>query len=107
MTMTLGAFSYLPPLTDEEIAAQINRAIGRGWAVSIDFTERPAPRHHYWQAWGLPRFDGVSAGDVVAEINRCRAAFPNHYVRVNALDRSVGRQMVGLSFIVHRPGDDA
>jgi ribulose-bisphosphate carboxylase small chain len=107
MTMTQGAFSYLPPLTDDEIAAQVDRAIGLGWTVSIEFTDSPAPRNHYWKMWGLPQFDDFDAGVIVAEVNRCRAAFPNHYVKVNALDPAVGRQIIALSFIVQRRRDHA
>jgi len=107
MTMTQGAFSYLPPLTDDEIAVQLDRAIRRGSAVSIELTEHPAPRHHYWQLWGVPQFEDVTADAVVDEINRCRVAFPNHYVKVTMLDPALGRQTVSLSFIVHRPRDDA
>jgi ribulose-bisphosphate carboxylase small chain len=57
--------------------------------------------------WGLPQFDDLDAGAIVAEVNRCRAAFPHHYVKVNALDPAVGRQTIALSFIVQRPGDHA
>jgi ribulose-bisphosphate carboxylase small chain len=94
-------------LTDDEIAAQLDRAIRLGWAVSIEHTEQPAPRHHYWQLWATPEFDDHDADDLVAEIRRCRAACPNHYVKVNALDPTVGRGTLALSFIVQRPRDDA
>jgi ribulose-bisphosphate carboxylase small chain len=107
MTITQGAFSYLPPLTDDEIAAQIDRGLRLGWAVSIQFTDRPEPRRHYWRLWGTPRFDDVDAAAAVAEIGRCRAAFPDHYVKVELLDASVGRQVVALGFLVHRPDDHA
>ena len=107
MTMTQGAFSYLPPLTDDEIAAQVDRAIQLGWTLCIEFTDAPAPRNHYWEMWGLPHFDDVDADAILLEINRCRTAFPNHYVKVNALEPAVGRQTVALSFIVQRPGDHA
>ena len=33
----------------------------------------------------------------------CRRAFPEHYVRVNGYDRSLGRATTALSFIVNRP----
>ena len=33
MHLTQGTFSYLPELTDEEIAAQVRYAIGHGWAL--------------------------------------------------------------------------
>ena len=107
LTMTQGAFSYLPPLTDDEIRMQVARAIGLGWSVSIEFTDAPAPANHYWQMWAPPQFDDIDADAVVDEVNKCRAAFPQHYVKVNALDPAVGRQTIALSFIVQRPGDHA
>jgi len=100
VSITQGAFSYLPPLTDEEIRMQVQRAIDLGWAVSIEFTDDPAPRNHYWRLWGQPVFDDANADDLLGEINRCREAFPDQYVKVNALDSSLGRQTIALSFLV-------
>ena len=57
MRITQGTFSYLPDLTDEEIAAQIQYAIGQGWAVAVEFTDDPHPRNVLWEMWGLPMFD--------------------------------------------------
>jgi ribulose-bisphosphate carboxylase small chain len=37
------------------------------------------------------------------EVDRCREANPEKYVRVNAYDSSLGRQTTALSFIVQRP----
>ena len=47
MRITQGTFSYLPDLTDEEISAQLQYALGNGWAVSVEFTDEPHPRNHY------------------------------------------------------------
>jgi ribulose-bisphosphate carboxylase small chain len=105
--MTQGAFSYLPPLTDDEITLQVDRAICHGWTLAIEHTDAPAPRNHYWQMWGLPQFDDLDAEVFLGEIQRCRAARPQHFVKVNALDPTVGRQTIALSFIVQRPGDHA
>ncbi len=105
--MTQGAFSYLPALTDEEISMQVERAIGLGWTLAIEHTDAPAPRNHYWAMFGLPHFDDLDAATIMAEVNRCRAEFPDHFVKVNALDPTVGRQTIALSFIVQRPGDRA
>jgi len=105
--MTQGAFSYLPALTDDEITMQVDRAIRLGWTLSIEHSDAPAPRNHYWEMFGLPQFDDLDAGAIVAEVNRCRTEFPQHYVKVNALDPTVGRQTIALSFIVQRPGAHA
>ena len=40
------------------------------------------------------------------DINACREAYPNHYVKVVAYDRSQGRQTSALSFIVNRPEEE-
>nr|MBP8139691.1 ribulose bisphosphate carboxylase small subunit [Burkholderiales bacterium] len=57
MRITQGTFSYLPDLTDAEIAAQIDYALGKGWSVSVEHTDDPHPRNVYWEMWGMPMFD--------------------------------------------------
>ncbi|WP_046470582.1 ribulose bisphosphate carboxylase small subunit [Allosalinactinospora lopnorensis] len=103
MRITQGTFSYLPDLTDEEISRQVEYALGHGWAVSVEFTDDPHPRNDYWQMWGLPMFDLPAPDAVLYEVNECRRAYPEHYVRVNAYDAGYGRQTTALSFIVQRP----
>jgi ribulose-bisphosphate carboxylase small chain len=106
MRLTQGTFSYLPDLTDDEIAAQIRYAIGNGWALAVEFTDDPHPRNVYWEMWGQPLFDAGDPAVVVAELNRCREAFPNQYIRLTSFDASLGRQTTALSFIVNRPPDE-
>jgi ribulose-bisphosphate carboxylase small chain len=106
MRITQGTFSYLPDLTDEEIAAQIQYALDRGWALAVELTDDPHPRNTYWDMWGLPMFEVADAAGVMHEVRRCREAFPNHYVRVSAYDASLGRQTTALSFIVNRPAEE-
>lgn len=103
MYLRHGAFSYLPPLTDAEIAAQVRYALLRGWPVSIEHTSDPHPRNIYWEMWGLPLFDLTEPDGVLAEINACRGTFPRHYVRVLAYDASLGRQTTAMQFLVQRP----
>ena len=103
MRITQGTFSYLPDFSDEEIAAQVRYCLGNGWAVSIEYTDDPHPRNAYWEMWKLPMFDLNDATVVLREINECRAAFPQHYIKLNGYDRTKGRQTTTLSFIVSRP----
>ncbi len=106
MHVTQGTFSYLAPLTDEQIGLQCQYAIDNGWPLSIEFTDDPHPRNVYWEMWGLPMFDLADAAGAVYEVNRCREAYPNHYIRVNAYDARKGRQTTALQFIVNRPPDE-
>ncbi|WP_432560244.1 ribulose bisphosphate carboxylase small subunit [Granulicoccus sp. GXG6511] len=105
-TLRYGTFAHLPPLTDEEIALQVKYALDNKWPVSVEYTDDPHPRNVYWEMWGLPLFDLDEPDGVMLEINECRNAFPNHYVRVNAYDASLGRQTTALSFLVQRPADE-
>ncbi len=106
MRITQGTFSYLPDFTDEEITAQIQYSLDNGWPLSVEFTDDPHPRNTYWEMWGLPMFDLHDAAGVLMEVNACRSAYPDRYVRVNAYDASVGRQTIMLSFIVQRPAEE-
>jgi ribulose-bisphosphate carboxylase small chain len=106
MRITQGTFSYLPDLTDEEIEKQIQYALDNGWALSVEFTDDPHPRNHYWEMWGLPMFDLHDAAGVLYEVNECRKAYPQRYIRVNAYDASPERQTTALSFIVNRPPEE-
>ena len=103
MRITQGTFSYLPDLTDEEITSQLGYALGQGWALSVEFTDDPHPRNNYWDMWGLPMFDLLDAAGVLHEINECRRAHPDRYIRVCAYDSRRGRQTVAMSFLVNRP----
>jgi ribulose-bisphosphate carboxylase small chain len=106
MKLRYGTFSYLPDLTDEEIAAQVKYALDHDWPVSIEYTDDPHPRNIYWEMWGLPMFDLAEPDGVLAQINECRTAFPRHYIRVLAYDASLGRQSTAMSFLVQRPEEE-
>jgi len=104
--LTQGTFSFLPPLTDDEISQQIQYSLDHDWAINIEFTDDPHPRNTYWEMWGMPLFDVKDPATILNEINACRKAAPHAYIRVGAYDRSKGRQTLALSFIVNRPPDD-
>jgi ribulose-bisphosphate carboxylase small chain len=103
MRLTQGTFSYLPDLTDAEIARQVRYALDNAWPISVEFTDDPHPRNFLWEMWGLPIFDTDDVAGIMREINRCRRARPDHYIRVNAYDARLGRQTTALSFVVNRP----
>jgi ribulose-bisphosphate carboxylase small chain len=103
MRVTQGTFSFLPDFTDAEIKAQVEYALKQGWALAVEHTDEPHPRNVYWEMWGMPMFDVTDAAGVLMEVNACRKAFPDHYVKVNAFDSTQGWETTRLSFIVNRP----
>ena len=87
MRLTQGTFSYLPDLTDEQIAAQVQYALDRDWPISH----------------ALPMFDVRDAAAIMDEVRAARTAHGDSYIQLNAYDARLGRQTTALSFIVQRP----
>jgi len=103
MKLTQGCFSFLPDLTDEQVTKQIQYAIDKSWAISIEYTDDPHPRNAYWEMWGLPLFDVKDPAAILFEINMAKKAKPNYYVKVAGFDNTRGVESCSISFIVQRP----
>jgi len=103
MRLTQGCFSFLPDLTDEQIRAQAQYCIDRGWAVNIEFTDDPHPRNTFWEMWGLPMFDVQDAEGVMMELRACRKSYGDRYIRMSGFDAGHGWESVRISFLVNRP----
>ena len=103
MKLTQGCFSFLPDLTDEQITKQIQYAIDKSWAISIEFTDDPHPRNAYWEMWGLPLFDIKDPAAVLFEVNMAKKAKPNYYVKLACFDNTRTVESCVLSFLVQRP----
>ncbi|KAK3236583.1 hypothetical protein CYMTET_53284 [Cymbomonas tetramitiformis] len=116
--------SFLPPLSDAEVAKQIDYIVGRGWCPCIEFSETetaltldhgsdgivsPAScgyyANRYWPMWKLPMFGCNDPNQVLAEIAACKQAFPDAYIRVCGFD-SV-KQVQSTAMLVHRPPNEA
>jgi ribulose-bisphosphate carboxylase small chain len=104
--ITQGQFSFLPDLSDAEIALQIRYGLDKGYAWSVEYTDDPHPRNTYWEMYGNPMFDLKDAAGVLMELNTCRKTFPNHYIRLMAFDSTRGVETIAMSFIVNRPAKE-
>jgi len=103
MRITQGCFSFLPDLSDAQISNQIEYCLQQDWAIGVEFTYDPHPRNTYWDMWGNPMFDLRDAKGVMMELEECRKAHPDAYIRINAFDDERGIESVKMSFIVNRP----
>lgn len=101
MALKMELFSYLPPMTEQQIAEQLRHVLESGYVVGIEFTESPQVADDYWSFWKLPFFKGATPQEVFAELAACRQAHPKAYVRLTGYDPN--RQCQVLSFVVHRP----
>ena len=107
MRVTQGCFSFLPDLSDEQIARQVQYCIDRDFAVNIEFTDDPHPRNTYWEMWGLPMFDLKDPAGVMYELAECRKVHGGRaYIRLSAFDATHTWESLRLSFIADRPAEE-
>ena len=90
MSITKGQFSFFPDMTDAEIRAQVDYALSKGWALSVEWTDDPHPRNCYWNMWGNPMFQIKDGAAILFEVNACRKANAEVYIKVNAFDNTRG-----------------
>merc|ERR1711998_699359 len=113
-------FSFLPPLSDQEISRQVQYLLNNGWTPCIEFEDEAhayADTHgwsgldssinagyydnRYWVMWKLPMFGCTDSSDVLKEIKACATAFPDCFARVVGFDAM--KQVQCVSFLVYRP----
>jgi ribulose-bisphosphate carboxylase small chain len=106
MRITQGTFSFLPDLSEQQIARQIRYCLDQGWAINVEYTDDPHPRNTYWEMWGQPMFDLKDPAGALYELAECRKVFGNCYIRVSAFDSTPGWESLRLSFLVNRPEEE-
>ncbi|GMH36221.1 hypothetical protein BSKO_04089 [Bryopsis sp. KO-2023] len=111
--------SYLPPLSEQEIAMQVNYITRNGWTPCLEFSDSehayisshecvrfgPITSNYndnkYWTMWKLPMFGCNDPSQVQVEIDNCVRTFPNAFLRIVGFDSI--RQVQVAGFLVHRP----
>ncbi|KAL6888675.1 hypothetical protein ACP4OV_009701 [Aristida adscensionis] len=101
------ALSYLPPLTEESVAKEVDFILSKGWVPCLEF-DKASGRFtgatagcRYWTLWKLPMFGCTDAAQVLREAAECRREYPDAYIRLIAFDSS--RQCQCMSFVIHKP----
>ena len=93
-------FSYLPSMDADQIRAQIEYIVGKGWNPSIEHTEPQNASGSYWYMWKLPMFGETDVDAILAEIENCHKAHPKNHVRLLGFDNFA--QSAGTAMVVHR-----
>ena len=113
-------FSFLPPLSDQEVARQVQYLLNNGWTPCIEFesAEKAYAETHgwsgldsnvnagyydnrYWVMWKLPMYGCTNPEEVLQEIRACTSAFPDCFIRVAGFDNI--KQVQCSSFLAHPP----
>ena len=114
--------SFLPAFDDDKIVKGTNYLLKNGWTPCVEFSypEEALTLDHgkhldssisacyydnrYWTMWKLPMYGCTDAQQVLAEIQKCIAAFPQAYVRICSFDNIQQVQTAG--FLCYRPPTD-
>ncbi len=95
-----GTFSYLPPMSDDEVRKQVQYIVDKGFNPAIEHTAPKFARQHYWYMWKLPMFGETDVDAILAELSACHDANPGHHVRLIGYDNVTQGQ--GANMVVYR-----
>ena len=105
--------SYLPDLTEAELAKEIDYLLRSKWVPCLEFELEKGwvyREHHrspgyydgrYWTMWKLPMFGCTEASQVLIELEEAKKAYPNSFIRIIGFDNV--RQVQCISFIASKP----
>ena len=105
--------SYLPDLTTEQLAKEIEYLLRSKWVPCLEFELEKGwvyREHHqspgyydgrYWTMWKLPMFGCTEASQVLMELEEAKKAYPNSFIRIIGFDNV--RQVQCCSFIASKP----
>ncbi|KAK3012524.1 hypothetical protein RJ639_009097 [Escallonia herrerae] len=105
--------SYLPPLSRESLAKEVEYLLRQGWVPCLEFElehgfvyreNNRSPGYYdgrYWVMWKLPMFGCNDPSQVLKELDECKKEYPEAYIRIIGFDNK--RQVQCISFIAHRP----
>ena len=96
---TLETFGFLPKMSQQEIYQQIAYLLAQGWSPAIEHEHPSGAFNHYWTMWKLPFFGETNLDAVVAELEACHRAYPDHHVRLIGYDNYTQSQ--GAAFVVY------
>ena len=83
---------------DDELRQKIEHLVRQEWTPVVEYIESERASEHYWNMWKLPMFGQRDVDRILREISVCRAAHPNHMVRVIGYDNS--RRGLGARIVV-------
>lgn len=81
----------------------IEQCLAPNCAIRIEHAARLGPRNCQWQRWQEPRMHDGQAWRICEDIDRCRAEYGDHYIRL-CIENFAFRSQV--SMLVYEPYGD-
>ncbi|KAF7811253.1 Ribulose bisphosphate carboxylase (small chain) family protein [Senna tora] len=110
--------SYLPDLSNEELAKEVDYLLRKGWIPCLEFelevnlpfypfsfsNNHRSPGYYdgrYWTMWKLPMFGCTDSAQVMKELEEAKKEYPQSFIRIIGFDNV--RQVQCISFIAYKP----
>ena len=93
-------FSYLPEMTAEQIRAQVEYIVSKGFNPAIEHTEPENSMDNFWYMWKLPMFGETEVDRILSEAEACHKAHPDNHVRLIGYDNYAQSQ--GANMVIYR-----
>ncbi len=93
-------FSYLPPMTPEQIRKQVEYLVSKGWNPAVEHTEPENASSNFWYMWKLPLFGETDVDVILAEVEACHKAHPENHLRLIGYDNYAQSQ--GANMVIYR-----
>jgi len=101
MTDRFETYSFLPPLTPQQIDAHIDQILERHLVPLIEYNDTVNHTHNFWHMWHLPKGAAPTKLLIKKMLGQCAANNPAAYVRLSGYNRQ--KRTNSISFIVHAP----
>ncbi len=96
-------FSFLPPMSPNQVRMQAENILNLGNIPMIEFADNPSPDETYWKMWPIPENTTVTSTTIVSQIDSC--ARRNPYALIKLSGYSPSEKMYTISFVVKTPLD--
>ena len=94
-------YSFLPPLTPQQVDAHIDQILEQKLVPMIEYNDTTSHTHNFWHVWHLPKGATPTKLLIKKMLGQCAQNHPAAFVRLNGYSRS--KRQNTISFIVHAP----
>lgn len=94
-------FSFLPPLSANQIASQVDTLLADDQVLLIEYTENPDVNDLFWKNWQIPEKKDMASTWIVAQLDACARRNPYSYIRLSGYCPT--EHKTTQSFIVRAP----
>lgn len=96
-------FANQIPVTEAEMMAKLQNWASRNWLANIEYSATDDSHTIFWESWGLSMIDAHFPEVVLSELQACKDAHPNRFIRINAFGQETNSHPKKESLLAQKP----